>query len=206
MNDVVWISRAPLDSNVAKSLRHDALEQDPNSVADIARRIMAGEVLDSELFPKEMYYTPDEGRSAALPDFFKGGGFWIVSKRFADVIASMDPGNCRLHEVGIFYKDSLEPVGGRYFCINFGNVKSALLPDQSNGLRPAPGGKWKLRPICEDGDLAVSSLAKAGADIWIDPALPLTFFLSDRLVKALKEANADSGLGGYIPLKKCRVI
>ena len=206
MNEVAWFSRAPVDPNAAKSLRHALLESDLDAVAEIALRIAAGEQLGPEYFPRRMFYTPDKGRSAALPDIFKGGGYWVVSSTCASILRQFDLGHSQLFPVEICLHDSLEPAGVEYFCLSLGNTRSALLPDMSSSLRQVSAGKWQVKATASDDDLALDRNAIAGADFWIDPAVHMTFFLSDRLMSALREGKADKGFGNHIPVRRCRVV
>jgi hypothetical protein len=138
-----------------------------------------------------------------LPDLFYGYGFWVVSDRCADVMRGFDLGSGSLHPVKVFEKDKATPIGDHgWFCLNFGNKKSILLPDKSRSIKPFPGDRWRPDVIVGDNAIAVSPQALIGPDIWIDPLFFNGFFLSDALVKALKKAKCRSGFA----LKKCQVV
>lgn len=206
MSNAVWISNAPIDPTIVRSLTHSKLQQDLDSVVDVYDRNMAGEPLPPELFPTSMEYKPDNSSSKALPDLFKGGGQWVVSGKCAAVMRRFDLGNGNLYPVEIRSAASTGATGGSYFCLNFGNVKKALLPNESVGLRPAPGGRWSPRATFVDDDIALSTVALSGPDIWLDPAMPLTFFFGGGLMEALSEASADRGFGAYSRLRRCRIV
>jgi hypothetical protein len=108
--------------------------------------------------------------------------------------------------VKVLKKDRQTPVGGEWFCINFGNRKAAIAVPESTSLRdryirPKEKG-WFPKATIKDGDIAVSKTACSGPDIWIDPQVGDAFFLSDGLGNALKKAKADKGFF----LHKCRVL
>lgn len=52
---------------------------------------------------------------------------------------------------------------------------------------------WFPNFVTKDGDVAVSSTALVGPDIWTDPDVGDAFFVSDPLGKALKGEKADKG-------------
>jgi hypothetical protein len=56
--------------------------------------------------------------------------------------------------------------------------------------------------VATDVDLAVSSAALEGSDIWIDTQLWDAFFMSEALGKALRNSNVDQGFLS----RACRVI
>jgi hypothetical protein len=61
---------------------------------------------------------------------------------------------------------------------------------------------WKLDLVPEDDDFALSAAALQGPDLWIGAQVWDAFFLSDRLVRALREARLTRRLG----LRRCRAV
>ena len=127
----------------------------------------------------------------------------------ADVLRQFDLGQTALYPVDIFQYDRTTRVDGDYFHLAFGEVKNVFEPDQtpdvevaSARLNPKPNGYWMLKFALSDGDTAVNKSALEGADLWIDPSLLKTFFMSDVLVQALKAAKLTRRFG----LRKCRVV
>jgi hypothetical protein len=115
-------------------------------------------------------------------------------------------GRGALYPVNVLKNDRATKVGGEWFCINFGNRKSAFTPEHSfrfrhDYIRNGQKG-WFPRLPYRDNDFALLSTALDGPDIWIDPDVGDAFFVSDALAKALKKAKADKGFF----LSKCRVI
>jgi hypothetical protein len=104
-------------------------------------------------------------------------------------------------------KDRETPIGDGWYCINFGNQKSAFLPGETKNAwetyirEPGIKGWVPDRPL-DDLDFAVSTSALPGPDIWIDPKVGDAFFLSDALANALKKAKVHKGFS----LNICRVI
>lgn len=208
MNDTVWISVAPWHGSNLRAIANSFTVSDDllKHASECRAANNAGESLDQNCFPKEIFGASDSSESDyELPNLFFAASVWAVSKAAADVLEKFDLGGGALFPVKVLKKDRQTPVGGEWFCINFGNRKSALLESQSSSLRQGyirPKEKGWLPKAMKDGDVAVSSAACSGPDIWIDPQVGDAFFLSDALGKALKKAKADKGFF----LHKCRVI
>jgi hypothetical protein len=167
----------------------------------------AGDSLDQSCFPEEIFGAPHARESAyRLPDIFFAGTYWAVSKAAADALRQFDLGGGGLYPVKVLKKDRQTPVGGEWFCINFGNRKEAFLLSESVPMRQTyvrNGEKaWGLKSVLKDGDIALSQAANEGPDIWLEPLVADAFFMSDGLGRALKKAKADKGFF----LHKCRVV
>ncbi len=203
MSDAVWVSLAMGDARRLRPFTND-LAADEDRLIAIQRRNNAGEVLNKDDFPEEIWGSKERGARTfrTLPDLFYGYGFWVVSARCADVMNGFDLGSGSLHAVKVFERDKATPIGDHgWFCWNFGNKKNVLLLENSKNIAPS-GDRWRPRAVVGDNDIAVSRQALIGPDIWIDPQLYDAFFLSDSLVKALKRAKCTSGFA----LKKCQVL
>jgi hypothetical protein len=207
MSEMVWISTAMRDPRHERPLTHSFSDSRERLAFAIlcSGRNSAGESLGSECFPSAIWPNKYAKRAVkALPDIFFAGSVWAVSARCADVLRQFDLGNGALYPVKVCQKDKVTPIGDHdWFCINFGNVKSALLVDESQNIEPwVQPGRWTEKYTWKDGDLALSPAALRGADIWIEPNLERSLFLSAELGNALKKAKCTSGWG----LLKCRVV
>lgn len=208
LSNTVWISIAPGQAmNMRPFINSFAGTEQAKEGMAWGERNSAGDPLRSECFPSEIFGTPDAKESAyRLPDIFSDGNFWVASQAAADVFSQFDLGNGALYPVKVLKKDRQTPVGGDWFCINFGNRKDGVLVPDSVPMRETYvyGGKkaWRLKSVLADNDLAVRKPAQDWPDIWIDPQIAYSFFLSERLGNALRSAKADKGF----LLHKCRVI
>ena len=204
MSNAVWLSLAMADARRLRPFTND-LASDENRLIAIQRSNNAGEVLNKDDFPEAIWGSKERGATTfkTLPDLFYGYGYWVVSDRCADVLRGFDLGSGSLHPVKVFEKDKVTPIGDHgWFCWNFGNKKNVFLPDKSKNISPFSGNRWHPRATLGDNEIAVSPQALIGPDIWIDPLLFNSLFLSDALVKALKKAKCTSGFS----LKKCQVV
>jgi hypothetical protein len=204
---IVWVSRAPMDSTLVKGFTSDLLIADRRTAVDAMERSQAGEALPPERFPREMYVADPGKKIRKLPDLANAGGFWTVSAAVAGTLRTVDLGRTSLYPTKAFRYDRKTPLEGAYFCLNFGERKTAFLPEQSpraakNPYDKVDSGDRTLPLVPRDGDIAVDRTALAGSDLWVDPLLRDAFFLSDRLVRALEAARLASRFG----LFRCRVV
>ena len=204
MTDGVWVSQVPRDSTLIEGFDSDVYLTDEELAVDAMRRSRAGEPLPQDRFPQEMYGEYPDKKYGRQPDLFLGGGFWIVSSEFADVLRSVNLGRSALYPVKLFQHDRKTPVEGAYFSLNIGETMQAFAAEESRDVRkPYPNvDLWKLPLNPKDDDIAVRETALRGADLWMDPHFRDGIFLSDRLVQALKAAKLTRRLG----LIKARII
>lgn len=202
MDESVWISNAMIDEEKMLPLRSDISLHNRAQAIEAQRRNNRGEVLAAEDFPKKVYGTENATWIDTLPDFFSCGGYWAVSGACADILTGFDLGAGGLYPVEIFQRDRTTPVPGSYFSLNFGSVKEAFQPDGTLRARKVRyrEGFWNPPILMKDGDIAVSKVALAGSDLWVDPKMERAFFLSGGLAKALKAAKLN------LRLRRCRII
>ena len=141
-------------------------------------------------------------RKQPLGDLFFANSVWVVSKRCADIIGKFDLGAGSLYPVQLLEDDRMTVTDTTYFCINFGNRITAILPDLSTGIRKTFNDYYRLKGVVNDDDIKLSAAAVSGPDLWIDPLLEGVLFLSDRLHAALSKAQVLKGFGD---LKRCIV-
>lgn len=200
----VWISKAKLDSRLIMPLSSDLAGG--VDLLDYWRGDPAREPVGPWPCPTQIWVDPEyEGLIGKLPDLFFAGSSWIVSRRLANVLRLFDFGAGGLEPVAAFDKDRQIPLPGDYLSWTFPNVKRAFLADQSTNLRNFVPGVFTTLAAIADGDLVCSQDALAGPDVWLDPSLYGSIFLSDRLMTALVEAGLSEQFQGPIGLKKCRV-
>lgn len=204
MSDHVWISRAISDTSNYRALTNDLAENAKDQAIESDRRNEAGEALGAEHFPTRLWPTdemPDRGQP--LGDLFFASSVWVVSGRCAQVLRRFDLGDGHLYPVTLLAKDRSTALEKEFFCLNFGNRTQALLPDKSLNIRKTFNDYYRLRGVHNDDDIKLSASAVSDADIWIDPLLAGSFFLSNRLRDALAQADALRGFGD---LKRCMVV
>jgi hypothetical protein len=200
---IVWVSRAMKHASNLRPITSEVSQKDLHRAVEWKRRNEDGEALDVSYFPAEVFGAPhSDEKDYELPDIFRAGSFWIVSKAAADVLRQFDLGHGSLYPVRVLKKDRRTAIGDNWSCLNFGNRKSAVLPEQSEKIRMGPQNRYNLPATTKDNQVTVSAEALQGPDMWVDPQLWDNFFVSAALGRALRKAKADKGLF----LTKCRVL
>ena len=129
--------------------------------------------------------------------------------KFAELLQQHDLGvGGELVPYTIYEKDRVTPLPDQYYLFNFGERKDCFVPEESKNLKilrkKERDGEdlWKANGMEEDDDLVFTAAALEGADIWFDKRIGAHFFMSDRLVKAIKAAK----LGIPFDFVRCRIL
>lgn len=150
----------------------------------------------------------DEKSFQQLHDTFAVGGFYAVKGRLAELLLRLDLAPGGLIPFTIFEADLVTPRNGEFFLLNFGARKNTVLPEQSQNVvefavDPASGTQiWEVNSWMKDGDVALSSAALDGADLWFEEVLDHKIFVSDALAETLQQAE----LADDWHLKQCRIV
>ena len=209
MSDTVWISTAIGHASNLRPMTH-SFSGDDNSIrhASECRRLNEeGKTLGSECFPTEVFGAPNVIKADySLPHLFFAGSFWVVSALAANVMKQFNLGDGSLYPVNVLENDRQTSIGNGWFCINLENIKHGIVPNKSPRMMQdyiSKGVKGWFPPFkTVDGDIAVSAAVLGPPDLWIDPSVGRSFFLSGALGVALKKARADKGFF----LSKCRLV
>lgn len=205
----VWASDAMVNVRMLRPITY-SFNDETLSVDDAIKiyyRNVQGESLSPELFPPAIFPAGHSKTNyIKLPHLFFANCFWVVSGEVADVMARFDLGEGHLYPTNVVRKDRKTPIGDRWFCFNFGNVKDTLVAEQSRSIRRLASEAidiWRP-PFDFEGDdqLALSAAALEGPDIWIEARLKETFFVSDRLRQALKAERLARPFG----FQRCRIV
>jgi hypothetical protein len=202
MSEIVWVSRALMHPTNQRPFRNDVAERDHERLIEIKQANERGEVLGADDFPAVVFGAPHAlERNYQVPDLFAAYGYWLVSEPTANVLQQFDLGQAQLKAVPVLKSDRQTPIGGNWFCINFGNAKRIVLPGQSDKIRPGPQGRYNFSVTLADDQMVVSAEALQPPDIWVDPQLWDNFFVSHGLREALRKAKLSS----KFYLTRCRV-
>jgi len=206
MTDYIWISNVLADPDLVLMMETDVVAQDANRAIEAITLLKAGKAVHEDLCPKQVWGGEGAGWVQPAPDLFLANTYPIVSDKAADVLRRFDLGEGALYPVdAVHQKDRTTRIPGNFFCWIFGNSKSAFAAEESPDARPFAGpnsGRWKMPFVHQDDQLAASRSALAGPDVWVDPTLFKSVFVSGRLGDALGEA----GLRKAFRLSRCRVL
>lgn len=209
MSDYIWISKSLFDVSNWRALTSDLAEHDRAGAIACGERNDKGESLGPECFPTAIWPADNARKSDTSKgkDFFYAGTHWIVSGRFAQLMQDFEMGGTHFYPVQFLHADRQTPVGGEWFCLNFGNVKDALLPDQSTGLYRTSMRRegWTVASSNENL-ISFSSAAGQGSDLWFDARLKQVFCLSARLGDAMIETGIIKGFKGLGELIRARIV
>lgn len=196
--DVAWVCTPSISAGYQRPFTNSFVGTDKQKDGLVwSERNGVGEPLPADCFPAEIYATAKARNDSAykLPHLFSEASFWVVSQTVFDVLQSYDLGQGNLYPVRVLKADRLTPVGGAWYCLNFGNRKQSLLVEQSVRMYDTYiyGGTkaWQPKAAIKDGDIVLDRTALDGPDIWIDPLLASSFFLSGSLGQALRKAKVD---------------
>jgi hypothetical protein len=212
MADCAWMSVASLDAGIIKPLRSEMSFADDESLqkayADAGHAAGNGQPIPAEFLPRTVFgwrgrHDSSKPLTGRLPHLCTSD-FWFVSSEVADVLRRFDLGGCKLHPVEVLMEDRKTPLPGSYFILEFNSWKDVFVADASPDIAMASGSKTRRRPWLSTPDdaAALSRQALEGADIWWNPNILRTFFLSDRLVQALRAAKVDKPFS----LRRCRIV
>lgn len=203
--EYVWVTDIHSDSRLFKGFDSDLLLENQDLVIDMINRHKKGEVVQADEYPKVMWAGVNNAKLRKAPHLFLASGFWAVSKEFADVLCQFDLGKTELHPVELYQRDKKTHLEGSHAFLGCCEIKAGFEKEYSDRyrepfIREPPF--IKLHTVPKDFDISVNSSVLVGPDLWYDSTLNFSFFLSDRLVRALKAAK----LTGHMSLYKARVI
>ncbi|MCE7519696.1 hypothetical protein LZG37_16290 [Halomonas titanicae] len=200
----VWATNCLTDGELIYAFRGNNLERDKTKAVEAIRRAKKGEASADDSFPDELYVASEYEKISKIPNIFSAGGVWVISGRFAEVLRRFELGQTGLYPVKLFHHDRKTPFEGEYFVLAFGETKDTFVPEESPKIRNIFMSKdiWGPRNSDNEDSLALSSEVLQGFDLWMEKKVAHVFFLSDRLVDALKAEKLTKPLKPY----RCRVV
>lgn len=215
MADYVWVSKAMTDAALIARVRTDVSARDTKISIAAERLNNKGQAVPPDMCPKRVWLVddpsednPDPKPFAPISNLFAASAYWIVPSKVAEIIARFDLGGGSLYPVsdGLYEFGDTTRMPDEYFTWIFGNVKRGFLEEYSPAAKPMGGSD--ARDLCvfsfdtKDDDIAVSRAVLAGPDVWVDPTLFQSLFLS----RLLGDALVAAGLRHDFRLLSCRVI
>jgi hypothetical protein len=209
MDQHVWISDFLSQSDLVVMFNSDIAENNVEGAIEGLRLLTSGSPVPRDLCPRQVWNEKGRKEPKRLAHLSMINGYPVISEAAAAVIGRFDLGDGALYPIdGAFQSDRTTTLDGKYFCWVFGNQKQAFQPEESPDRRPfgvkvdGEYVRWNLPFVPNDDGLAVSVTALQGPDVWVDPLLFKSVFLSSRLADALDQA----GLSKTFRLFRCRVV
>lgn len=208
---MVWVSRIFLEAAYlnANSLANaplwsDMHEDQIEAVIKASKAANQGDLYLRSGFPEVMYvrYPDSPPVTKPLGDLFNNADYWFVSERCKNVLSEFNLGRTQFYPVKILQSDRKTEIAG-FFHMNIASTNRAVLLEKS-----APQKKfrfeerYRLATNLEDEDLVIDSHSLDRSDLWVDPALSKSLFLSDGLVSAIESA----GMRDLWRLNHCKLV
>lgn len=210
---VWWVAGTVPPTNATVEITHPPLALE-ESIARRADVIARGERIDEDAFPTRLTmntpFDPAAGLfrgGRRLPTFFYQDMFCIAHDAI-DIFATHDLGDAQFREVDIFEMDGETRIDEPVRILVPANATTAFSMQHSPEIEKAtlPVPELLAAPVAsfmmKNGDVAVTRNVLGGPDVWIDPTFRRTFFLSDRLARALR----DAGLAEEFDLRWARLV
>lgn len=197
-----WISACRADSTLIKMVTADIFDRDTETAVRAGMMILIGQTVPVDMLPNVIWY--DYSGPNYFLSFFNGDGYWIVSRKAADIYSRFDLADGGLYPVQILKKDRKIPVEGEFVSLNVGAQKSAFLPEKSPlTIKRNPGlPERTLSSKDKDGAASVSNAALEGPDLWWDRRINSGFFL----IGALGDSLNKAGMAKAFRLYRCPVV
>lgn len=178
----------------------------PKHISEAIQLSARGAKLTRDQFPERVAVW-DEKAFTKTRDVLWVSGFLTVKEKIAEVLSRFNLGGGELVRVPLFQADLVTPWDEPFYYVNYGGPKDSFLPEDSRSAslqisRQSPHKSTYNVFSPADDDVALSSAAMSGAEIWIEKYVFSKLFLSGELVDALLAAKIDVDMR----LKKCRIV
>ena len=203
----VWVSNLLMQTANLFGFACRSTEGDPKAYLANIYLYNTGQPVPEGFLPDVMWASDAaDDRLTRLPHLFRANDFLVVSGDLAALLGRFDLGASKMHPVQLLHRDRTTPYAGAHHVLELREAKEAFEPTRSARWRPPRAeGQAHLGGMPgapKDGDIAVNPAALQGADLWRDPRLLRSLFLSDRLRAAMHEA----GMLGGVKTFRCEVM
>ena len=186
-----------------------------NMLDEILRVIHAHdrrEVLPQDILPqamyadfKEMYAKFPKENLVKIPSFFRvTSRFIVITAQLAEVLGNFSLGTTQISPVKLYEKTTGELLSEQtFYFINVCEKHSYLLPEKSDAsLELVSRGDYSLyeHPYNKEDAKKYSFSLQAlncPVDIWHDPMIAYSTFISEPLLQAIKKAGLNKGFSWF---------
>ena len=146
------------------------------------------------ILPDKLWTSDVNSPSTNLSAFTITGNYLVLSEACGEILQQFNLGNSQLVKLQIYNMGTLEPDDERYFYFfDLAEWRHYVLPEKSASCRSSGyerNGYQRHVYHFWEGDLVLSKEAPyCDLDIWHDPMLMRSVFLSKRLYQALNDAG-----------------
>lgn len=177
---------------------------------EIGKPYRAGKKIDTRFIPTTLYGNSID-KDFEFPSFCRTlDGFLLINEKCANVLKKFRLGETRMYPVSFFDLDLNEPVNNHiYYFLNIAEWRNYFIPDYSKKIEKKINKNENYEQYwiyyADYADYAVAVLKEINEcdlDLWHDPALTSSIFVSDELKNALDE----SGMGTDWLFYNCLII
>ncbi|HMO06582.1 MAG TPA: hypothetical protein PKD10_02900 [Paracoccaceae bacterium] len=203
-----WVSAVFKNTNNSRSFMHYPASPDGKVVvsresADLQKRMERGEPLEIGDIPRERFHRNKWQYAESLPPVILTG-YLALHRDVAAIFARFDLGGGRLHPIDLIEHDRTTLISSDYAILTPGNAFEAFDLERSTGVKriafmdkvhhvvEVAGAKDRPVYVLQPG-------FSCAPDVWVDPRVMSSLFLSDRLVDALKAAKFEK----FFSLTRC---
>ena len=187
-----------------KTIENKTPEQEEERRKNLIVRIELSKTIDNfkklnpEFIPK-ILYAHNVIKDIEVPHFMRTwSGDVIITEECAQILKQFKLGTTEMHPVSFFDLDLNEPVNNKtYYFLNICEWRHFLVPEQcSKDMRTKTykndnyDAHELYEPDYRNNAIAISDMAiNCDIDLWHDPALNHSVFMSDALKQALEAAG-----------------
>lgn len=156
-----------------------------------------------EQMPTKLYLQKDGKLPSHNEHFFQiVNGYLVMDKIAYDVFTKFNLGKTHFSQVYIYEIQTEERLlETPYYFINIAEKRNFLLGERSKGIKKHPDSDFYMIREPYDNDI-VLDVPNLDVDLWHDPMLHTSLFLSGDLVQALIQAGINKKELG---LRRCQV-
>lgn len=192
----VWYLDARDNISSGFGFRDEIWERNNTDRTELSARFNRGDKIESNELPPRMWidraFPGDSNRT--LPHIFSAGGVLACSHAVVDALKPFDLGKSVFWPMSFFKHDRETPFeGGPFYLFQIREIKEAFSLEHSINYKPS---RFENQPFValvhgdqKDDEIKLSSGALDGADVWFDPRLASSMFVTDEVYHTLKKAK-----------------
>ena len=178
------------------------------SIIDISDAYKKNQKIDDKNIPHTLYGHSID-KNIDFPNFCRTlDGFLLISEKSSNILKKFNLGDTKFYPVSFFDLDLNEPINDKtYYFLNIVESRNYLKPEfctKDLEVEPFTENLYGLHySEYKNNAIAVSEQAKGSdLDLWHDPELIYSIFMSDELKKALDDADIQDDWFLYT----CKII
>lgn len=211
-HDTGWLDynlsvEGKIDSFILEQYRHvlskdecqqveNKYKESINNYADLAQKFTGKKKLAPEYIPDRFYKMPEIPLICEQSIFMGMGQLIFLNEKSAEILKQYNLGN-----TDIIKLDPYDAVSGEriececsFYLLNIAETNEYCDLEKSKNIAWWKNPSKKLTPyenpdLVEDGFIINSAALETGLDLWADSRLRDSFFISNRLKKALDDAG-----------------